>query len=318
MAKAIQEEMTTLDLSKVPDPPEKVQPADELQIDIIDDTPPADRHASPPMELPPEPDEDEVASYSSRVKQRIEKLTKAYHDERRSKEAADRERQEALRYAQSVMEKNKTLVQTTNSNSTLLHETWKSKAETDLAHAKQQYKIAYETGDSEKIVDAQEALNRATMRHEMSKNQAPALQKEEEGVKPQHQDSVYTAPKDERAEAWAKENSWFGKDRLMTSLAYGLHEELVESGLHPQRDAKAYYAKINEGMQALPRIRVGRPTARGQASPKDDHDDSGRAGYANRHRKESFADADSGRYRQAFKHTPYGVCQTGCGIERRR
>lgn len=245
---AFAEEMTTLDLSKTPDPKPEALPNEELQIDVIDDTPPADR-GKVPMEANPEPDEDEVESYSAKVKQRIEKLTKAYHDERRAKEQADRERAEALKYAQSIVEKNKTLVTKSNSDSTLLHQTWKSKTETDLARAKQQYKAAYETGDSEKIVEAQEELNRATMRHEIAINQQPALQAEPEGVKEKPQESVYTAPTDERAVQWAKDNPWFGKDRLMTSLAYGLHEELVASGLHPQRDAKTYYAKINETMR---------------------------------------------------------------------
>jgi hypothetical protein len=129
-----------------------------------------------------------------------------------------------------------------------LHETWKSKAETDLDSAKKAYKSAYESGDADAVVEAQEALNRATMRHENSLSFKPALQTQETPVQPEN--SVRTAPPpDDAAVSWASKNSWFGKDRLMTGMAYGLHEELISSGIHPQRDAAKYYGEINQQMR---------------------------------------------------------------------
>ena len=219
----------------------------EIDIDIIDDLPPEDRNKEP-MTEDPEPKEEELASYSDKVKKRISTLQRAYHDERRAKEQATREQQEALRYAQNVSEQNKSLIQKTNSSATLLHETWKSKAESDLERAKQSYKTAYENDDSDAIIEAQEAMSRATMRHENSLTKEPPLQQEINEVK-QGQD-VYTAPApDQKATAWVSKNPWFGKDRRMTSLAYGVHEELIANNIHPEKDAIKYYEEIDKAMR---------------------------------------------------------------------
>jgi hypothetical protein len=220
---------------------------DEIEVEIVDDVPEGDRNREALAESP-EPDENELASYSDRVKKRIGVLQRAYHDERRAKEQSSRERDEAMSYANSIVAKNKSLVQKSNSDDSLLHETWKSKAESDLDNAKKDYKAAYESGDSDVIVDAQEKLNRATMRHENSLLFKPTVQTQEIPVEPEN--NVRTAPPpDDAAVAWATKNSWFGKDRLMTGMAYGLHEELTASGIHPQRDAAKYYGEINQQMR---------------------------------------------------------------------
>ena len=231
----------------MPEEPVEAESDDDFQFEVVDDTPEEDRNKEPLVEKP-EPDEEELASYSDRVKKRISTLQRAYHDERRAKEQALREQQEALKYAQSVLEKNKTLIKKTNTDATLLHETWKSKVETDLERAKQMYKAAYETGDAESIIEAQEALNRATVRHEAALSQQPTLQPENDVVEPSR--SVYTeAPPDPQAEAWVSKNSWFGKDRLMTALAYGIHEDLTNRGVHPIRDANKYYGELDRVMR---------------------------------------------------------------------
>ena len=229
--------------------PDETKPEvkDELEVEIIDDVPEGDRNREALTESP-EPDENELASYSDRVKKRIGVLQRAFHDERRAKEQSSRERDEAMSYANSIVAKNKSLVQKSNDDASLLHETWKSKAETDLDSARKTYKSAYESGDADAVVDAQEALNRATMRHENSISFKPTLQTQEIPVEPEN--SVRTAPPpDDAAVSWASKNSWFGKDRLMTGMAYGLHEELISSGIHPQRDAAKYYGEINQQMR---------------------------------------------------------------------
>lgn len=220
---------------------------EEIEVDIVDDVPEGDRNREALTDNP-EPDENELASYSDRVKKRIGILQRAFHDERRAKEQSSRERDEAMSYANNIVAKNKSLVQKSNDDASLLHETWKSKAESDLDSAKKSYKSAYESGDADAVVDAQEALNRATMRHENSISYKPTLQTQEIPVEPEN--SVRTAPPpDDAAVSWASKNSWFGKDRLMTGMAYGLHEELISSGVHPQRDAKKYYGEINQQMR---------------------------------------------------------------------
>ena len=229
------------------EPVETEESDDDFQFELVDDTPEEDRNKEPLIEKP-EPDEEELASYSDRVKKRISTLQRAYHDERRAKEQALREQQEAIKYAQTVLEKNKDLIKKTNTDATLLHETWKSKVETDLERAKQMYKAAYESGDSESIIEAQEALNRATVRHEAALAKQPTLQPENDVVEPNR--SVYTEqPPDPQAEAWVKKNPWFGNDRLMTALAYGIHEDLTNRGVHPIRDANKYYGTLDQVMR---------------------------------------------------------------------
>ena len=231
---------------KFPDEPNPIV-QEEIEVDIVDDVPEGDRNREALTESP-EPDENELASYSDRVKKRIGMLQRAFHDERRAKEQSSRERDEAMSYANNIVAKNKSLVQKSNNDDSLLHETWKSKAESDLDNAKKSYKSAYESGDADAVVDAQEALNRATMRHENSILYKPTLQTQEIPVEPEN--SVRTAPPpDDAAVSWASKNSWFGKDRLMTGMAYGLHEELISSGIHPQRDAAKYYGEINQQMR---------------------------------------------------------------------
>lgn len=223
------------------------QHSNEYEIEVVNDTPQEDQNREP-LSNSPEPSEDELASYSDRVKKRINALQHAYHDERREKERLIREHEEAIRYAQSVAEQNKQLIQKTNTDAALLHETWRSKAETDLSAAKQTYKQAYESGDADQIAEATEALNRATVRHERAITQEPVLQKETEPAKIEQ--TVYTSPPpDGDAQAWASKNKWFGKDRIMTALAYGVHEELIQRGIHPQRDAKKYYEEIDSAMR---------------------------------------------------------------------
>jgi hypothetical protein len=235
-----------MDAYKFPDEPTPIV-QEEIEVDIVDDVPEGDRNREALTESP-EPDENELASYSDRVKKRIGMLQRAFHDERRAKEQSSRERDEAMSYANNIVAKNKSLVQKSNNDDSLLHETWKSKAESDLDNAKKSYKSAYESGDADAVVDAQEALNRATMRHENSILYKPTLQTQEIPVEPEN--SVRTAPPpDDAAVSWASKNSWFGKDRLMTGMAYGLHEELISSGIHPQRDAKKYYGEINQQMR---------------------------------------------------------------------
>jgi hypothetical protein len=220
---------------------------DEVEIEIVDDTPESDRNREP-MTEDPEPSEEELLSYSDKVKKRIHTLQRAYHEERRAKESADRERQEALRYAQSVATQNKQLYERVNTDATLLHESWKSKTETDLVSAKAAYKNAYESGDSDALLEAQEALNRATYRHEQSLSKQPPLQERETVV--QSNQDVYTAPPpDERAKSWASKNPWFGKDKQMTGFVYGVHEDLISRGVHPVQDAEKYYAEINKAMR---------------------------------------------------------------------
>jgi hypothetical protein len=223
----------------------------DIDIDIVDDTPVQDRDRKPlPKEMVDELEKDELSDYSDRVKERMAQLKKVWHDERREKEAAAREREEAINYAKVLNEKNKKLLATlTNGEQSLISATTAS-AEHELTIAKREYREAYDLGDTDKIIEAQQRMNEAQYKLTQVRNYRPqydnALQNEENDVYIQPERTQ--APKiDRKALAWQDKNSWFGQDEEMTSLALGLHEKLVRAGTDPTSDD--YYQSIDKTMR---------------------------------------------------------------------
>jgi hypothetical protein len=217
--------------------------SDKPEIEVVDDTPEQDRYRTPMAEPPQDPTEEELASYSESIKNRFKHFTKGYHDERRAKEAALREKEEALRIAQKVFEENKQLKGSVNQNQTALLEQAKKVVSAEIEDAKRMYKEAYESGDSDKLLEAQEALTTARIKADKVNNFRPTpLQVEETPVQiaPQPQQA---APVDEKLLAWQDKNQWFGSNKRMTSYALGLHEELVETGIRVGSDE--YYKRID-------------------------------------------------------------------------
>jgi hypothetical protein len=219
----------------------------EPAIEVVDDTPPEDRGRKPMTEPPKEVTDEELAKYDESVQKRIKHFTKGYHDERRAKEAAEREKEEALRFAQSLAEENKKLKGSVNQNQAALIEQAKKVVANELEVAKRQYKEAYEAGDSDALVNAQEALTMAKMKAEKVNNFRPApLQEEKTVVQPTYQPQP-AAPVDEKLLAWQNQNQWFGSNKRMTAYALGLHEDLVGEGIPAGSDE--YYKRINTDMR---------------------------------------------------------------------
>ena len=216
-------------------------------IEVVDDTPVEDRNRKPMVEPPKEVTDEELAKYDESVQKRIKHFTKGYHEERRAKEAAEREKEEALRLAQAVIEENKKLKGSVNQGQTALLEQAKKTVTAEVEEAKRLYKEAYEAGDAEKLVEAQEALTAAKIRADKVNNFKPApLQVEETPVQitPQPQQA---APVDEKLLAWQEKNQWFGSNKRMTAYALGIHEDLVEEGI-PTGSAE-YYRRIDADMR---------------------------------------------------------------------
>jgi hypothetical protein len=226
--------------------------ADDIDLEITeDDIPAADRGKEPlPKEKVEELENDTLEDYSERVKQRMAQLKKVWHDERRAKESADRERQEAIRFAQQIAEENKKLKTTLSSGETTYIETLKNALESELALAKESYRKAYDTGETDSIIDAQQKMNDAQFRLSQAKQYEPrfknTLQENENPVYIQQNEQPSFKP-DDKALKWQESNDWFGKDEEMTSLALGLHEKLVRSGISPTSDE--YYRRIDSTMQ---------------------------------------------------------------------
>ena len=213
------------------------------EIEVVDDTPEDDRGRTPMTEPPKEVTDEELAKYDEGVQKRIKHFTKGYHEERRAKESAEREKDEALRLAQAVLAENKKLKGSVNQNQTALLEQAKKVISGEVETAKRMYREAYEAGDTEKLVEAQEALTTAKIRADKVNNFRPApLQVEETPVQITQQPTK-AAPVDDKLLAWQDENQWFGSNKRMTAYALGLHEELVSEGIPSGSDE--YYKRIN-------------------------------------------------------------------------
>tara|TARA_R110002153_G_scaffold247732_2_gene403903 strand:+ start:167 stop:1189 length:1023 start_codon:yes stop_codon:yes gene_type:complete len=230
---------------------EEVEEDDSYEVEVVDDTPKADRNRKP-AEPPEDVTDEELEDYSEKVRKRIQHFSKGYHDERRAKESALRERQELEKLAQQLVSENQQLKGTVDKNQEVLLEQAKRTAAGEAILAKRAYKAAYEAGDADKLLDAQEKLTNAKIKTDRLDNfRPPALQQQETPVQTEEiQGQTAPAPiVDERANDWATSNTWFGEDDEMTSLALGLHNRLVKEGVNPQSDD--YYVKINSRMREI-------------------------------------------------------------------
>jgi len=228
---------------KESEPEPEVEAKEDVEIEVVDDTPKADRKRKA-SEPPEDVTEEELENYSEKVRKRIQHFSKGYHDERRAKETAERERKELERYAKQLADENKALqVAKTKSQQALLEQS-KKQAEKDVNVAKFAYKRAYDAGDSEKVLDAQEKLTDAKMKLSKLQEVDIPLQEEETPV----QSEQRAAQPDVKAENWAKENTWFGSDEEMTAYAMGVHNKIVKDGVDPSSDE--YYEKINSRMRS--------------------------------------------------------------------
>ena len=162
---------------------------------------------------------------------------------KRAKEAALREREEALNFARRLFDENKRLQDNLGGHTRLLVDTAKQNAALSLEDAKRRYKAAYEAGDADQLVAAQEELTQAKIRLDKVENfQPPPLQPPPSPVQSQPQPAPERSP-DPKALAWRNQNRWFGQDEEMTSFALGLHEKLVKNGVDPT--SEEYYDRIN-------------------------------------------------------------------------
>jgi hypothetical protein len=228
----------------------KEAPDNEVEVEIVDDTPVKDRGREPLNREVADPTDDEINSYSDGVQKRIKELTHARHDERRAKEALLREKQELERLAQHMANENKKLKEYVKSGTEQYAESIKKVAENDLESAKRKYKDAYETGDSDAMLEAQEALTEAKMKTEAAKNfRVAPLQADEVDVQTQ-QTQVPRQEVDDKTVRWQAKNRWFGADGYeeVTSFALGLHQKLVNSGVDPRSDD--YYERIDARMKS--------------------------------------------------------------------
>lgn len=225
----------------------------ETEVVVVDDTPEEDRNRQALEEGDDEPTAEELAQYSEAVRKRIGKLTHKRNDERREREQAERERDEAVRLAQIAYNKSKELEQQISSGQNTVVTQAQKLAESEVERAKAELKKAYEAGDTDQFLVAQEKFTDAQLELKRIKafQSRKPLQATEEPVKVQPQQVANpTTPQTPSAKAqrWFQDNTWFGKDEDLTNFTRGLHLKLVSEGVDPESDT--YYDTLNKRVRS--------------------------------------------------------------------
>lgn len=231
----------------------------EFEIEIEDDTPEEDRGRDPmPEEIVKNLEYDELDEFS---KEKAKQLKKVWHDERRAKEAAARERDEAVKIAQRLAYENQSLKRNLGEGEKAYVGTTKEAFQRELQIAKRDFKEAYDSGDADRVAEAQDRLMSAKLKLQQVDNYRLQYNYDEAALQAEPftihniqnqwgavQEEPAQVTPDAKALAWQERNKWFGEDRVMTSFAFGLHEELVGSGVDPTSDE--YYSRIDKEVRA--------------------------------------------------------------------
>ena len=198
---------------------------------------------APEVEASSEPD-DELEDYSTSVQNRISNLTKRFREE-------ERQKQSAIQYAENVNKENEALKNRIGALDQGFQEQFDGRVSSELETAKRILKEAHETGDVDKLVDAQEALAKLSVQRTTLDAARAAPRPPPQAVAAPPQPAVAPQPQiapDPKAESWASRNEWFGQDEVMTYGAFGIHRRLIEDeGLDPASDE--YYSELGKRLR---------------------------------------------------------------------
>ena len=224
--------------------PEKAEIVKEEEIEV-EQVPAEDKSFENEREtkLEKKAEPDELKEYSEGVQKRIAKLTRKMRE-------AERQREEAVAYAQSIKSQNEEMEGRISKIDNSYVSEFESRVKTGLAAAKLALKNAIESQDVEAQIAAQQQLAALTMDEarvnsiKVANEQKPKAQEREVNITPQQQRAPQQQS-DPRAEEWASRNSWFGNDSAMTYTAFDIHKTLVEKeGFDPQ--SNEYYAEVDK------------------------------------------------------------------------
>ena len=241
--------------------------APDFEIEVVDDTPESDKNRHPlPDEIKNKLDEDDgLEGHSKGVQERINQLKKAWHDERREKEAAQREKEEAAKFAQAALKERQVLQQRLQNGEVWAIDQARQRAALMVEQAQREFKEAYESGDAEKLAEAQKKVSFATIDFNQFNNYIPQhapLQTEKDAVYTNHEQAPAPKPIPPKLKEWVENNPWFNSDEEMKGLALGVHRKLIESGVAANSDE--YFERINSRMrEAFPNyfgVKTRRPS----------------------------------------------------------
>jgi hypothetical protein len=200
---------------------EKIQEELDLEVEIEE---PKNDVEKPEVEVVE--DDDQFKKAESSTQKRIDRLTKKMR-------TAEREKEEAFRYAQQVKAESDSLKSRINNLDVSYVQEYGTRVDTQMKEAENSLKQAMELGDTNAAVEAQRKVTQLTLENERV-NQAKAQQKRQQSVPQQPQQQYVQQPQpavkkpDPKAEEWASKNEWFGNDEAMTFAAFGIHKRLVE------------------------------------------------------------------------------------------
>ena len=205
-------------------------------------------------------------------------FSKGYHDERRAKETAERQTRELETLAQKLLDENKELKSNLSKNKDVLYKQAERAVESDLANATREYKSAYEEGDADKLLKAQQALTKA----EIASQRLSKLSSEE-ALQPS-ENTLQTSPEtvkdllpesakvqvDPRALEWQKKNKWFGslEHEPETAFALGLHKQITEvekylpKAMNTMKVIFSYASKVSELFEETNEREVSTPKSK--------------------------------------------------------
>jgi hypothetical protein len=221
----------------------------DFEIEIVDDVPPEDKPRRPADAQPEIPEDDDLEGYSEQVQKRLKKLTFEAKEAARQQAEAIRQREEAIRYAQTLAQQNQKLQNDVQTSQGYVVDQAKGRLSAEIEKARIAYKNAYEAGDADALFEAQASLTRLQNdKYRWDTFKPPAQQAAEPAVSaaqpsPQQPQVRLT----EKQQSWLDRNDWYGRDRLMTSFALGVHEELVYNNVEP--DTEKYYAEIDRELR---------------------------------------------------------------------
>tara|TARA_R100001086_G_scaffold237400_1_gene161425 strand:- start:2007 stop:3050 length:1044 start_codon:yes stop_codon:yes gene_type:complete len=226
----------------------EVEPESEPEVEIINDVPEKDRNRTP-SEPPEDVTKEELASYSEKVQRRIRHFSKGYHDERRAKETAERERDELERAMRNVLAENNALKDTVSRNQDTLLKQARHSVDGELSQAKEAFKAAHESGDTEALLSAQERFTNAKLKADRLVTLEDSPEEVQNTANVQEQ-LTNTPPPDPKAMEWRKQNTWFTNPNYEpeTQFALGLHKQITQKEGVPV-GSDEYYEKINSRMR---------------------------------------------------------------------
>jgi len=222
---------------------------ESFEIEVSDEAPETEAKPAKPEKEAADSSDAEIEEYTAGVQKRIDKLTKQYRDEERARQEALQLQEEALRYAQQVKSENEKLRKTIEQGEETLIGQAKGRIEAQLDKAKVAYKAAYESGDPDALIAAQEQLTALKVESDRVNNYRPTPRPAPQPTPQYTQPTAQANKPDEKALEWGKRNTWFEKDPEMTGYAYGVHQRLVQSGIDPRSDS--YYDEIDKAMKKV-------------------------------------------------------------------